>query len=82
MIAVVDGRQELHLDLDGGEAEAVPEDVRIGPSDVTGEEVLEGLVQEVDEVGVVGDPRRVEVAEPDEDGGLEQSIKPWSRGAP
>jgi hypothetical protein len=42
---------------------------------VAGEEVLEGLVQEVDEVRVVGDPRRVEIAEPDEDGGLEQSLR-------
>ena len=38
---------------------------------MAGEEVLEGLVQEVDEVRVVGDARRVEVAEADEDGGGE-----------
>jgi hypothetical protein len=40
---------------------------------VAGEEVLEGLVQEVDEVRVVGDPGRVEVSKPYEDAGLEQS---------
>jgi hypothetical protein len=62
----MDGGEELHLDLDGGEPETVPEDIRIGTPHVTGEEVLEGLVQEVDEVRVVGDPRGVEVAEPDE----------------
>jgi hypothetical protein len=36
------------------------------------EEVLEGLVQEIDQVGVVGDPRGVEIAETDEDGRGEQ----------
>jgi len=69
----VNGGEELHLDLDRGEAEAVPEHLGVRPSHVAGEEVLEGLVQEVDEVRVVGDPRRVEVAEPYEDAGLEQS---------
>jgi hypothetical protein len=77
----VDRGEELHLDLDGGEAEAVPEDIRIGTSDVTGKEVLEGLVQEVDEVRVVRNPGGVEIAEPYQDGGLEQ-VRPWSRDAP
>jgi hypothetical protein len=48
---------------------------------VTDEEVLESLVQEVDEVRVVGDPGGVEITEPNEDGGLEQ-LRPWSRDAP
>ena len=66
-VAVVDRRQVLHLDLDGGEAEALAEDLGIGPAHVAREEVLEGHVQEVDEVRVVGDPGGVEIAEANQD---------------
>src|SRR5207245_10727022 len=71
VIAVVHGREEFHLELARGEAEAVAEDLGVRPPYVPREEVLEGLVQEVHEVGVVRDAGGVEVAEADEDGRLE-----------
>ena len=71
-VSVPHRREELHLHLDGGGRETRSEHLGVGPSHVAREEVLEGLVQEVDQVRVVGDPGRVEVAEPDEDAGLEQ----------
>jgi len=72
VLAVVDRREELDLDLGAREAEALLEDQRVRLADVAGEEILERDVQEVDEPRVVGDPGGVEVPEADEDRCLEQ----------
>jgi len=72
VLAVVDRREELDLDLGAREAEALLEDQRVRLADVAGEEILERDVQEVDEPRVVGDPGCVEVPEADEDRCLEQ----------
>ncbi len=72
VVSVADGGEELHLHLDRGRREARPEDLGVGPAHVAREEVLEGLVQEIDQVRVVRDSGRVQVTEPDEDAGLEQ----------
>ena len=81
-VPVADRRQELDLDLHGGEADAFAVQLRIRLPQVARAEVLERHVEEVDEVRVVGDPRRIEVAEANEDGRAEQGATPCCRGAP
>src|SRR5712691_568211 len=56
------------------EAQPLAEHLGVGLADVADEEVLEGLVEEVDQVRVVGDPGGVEVSEADEDGCGEHAI--------